>query len=204
MKRGNFVIFKKLLKSVVFDDVWSELNKVYSMKDEAFETYFKVFNQLKELTPEPNHDNFRLVVARGEDALEPGTFIFDIFGIKLGDNDRYALELSPWKEWLSFEVIEKCIEAYGAASVVAHSIYELTFFGYDVAAVEANTKKEIEILRERHEEIENGTAEFVSWDEVCKDIGNVDDRTEEEKESQHKQFERIITENKRVYEMLLS
>ena len=88
--------------------------------------------------------------------------------------------------------------------VVAHSLYELTFFGYDTAAVEAITKKEIEILRERHEEIENGTAEFVSCDEVCKDIGYFDDLTEEGKESKHKQFERIITENKRVYEMLLS
>jgi len=194
MKRGDFEIFKKLLKSVSFDEVWTELNKEYSMKDGTFEAYKRVFNQLKELTPEPSHDKFRLVVARVEDALEPGTFIFDVFGIKHGDNDRYALELLPWREWLSFEVVEKCIEAYGAAAVVAHSIYELTFFGYDVSAVEANTKKEIE----------NGTAEFVSWDEVCKDIGYVDDRSEEEKESQHKQFERIITENKKVYEMLLS
>ncbi|MFA7171512.1 MAG: hypothetical protein WC180_05975 [Candidatus Paceibacterota bacterium] len=30
--------------------------KEYSLKDEAFEVYLKVFNQLKELTPVPNHD----------------------------------------------------------------------------------------------------------------------------------------------------
>jgi hypothetical protein len=198
------MIFKELIKSVVFDNVWTELNKEYSMKDGAFEAYLSVFNQLKELTPKPNHDDFRLVVARIEDEFEPGTFIFDVFGIKLGDNDHYALELVPWKEWLSFEVIENCIEAYGTAAVVAHSLYELTFFGYDVADAKANTKKEIEILRERHEEIENGTAELISWDEVSRNIGYTDDRTEEEKELQHKQFERIITENKRVYELLLS
>ena len=117
--------FKELLKTVVFDDVWTELKKEYSMKDEAFEMYFKAFNQLKELTPEPNHDAFRLVVARVEDGLTPGTFIYDVFGIKM----------------------------------------------------------EIEILKKRREEIENGTAVLLSWDEVCKDIGYVDDRTEEEKET---------------------
>ncbi|MCR4437241.1 MAG: hypothetical protein QHH06_15630 [Clostridiales bacterium] len=63
---------------------------------------------------------------------------------------------------------------------------------------------EIEILKKRREEIENGTAELLSWNEVCKDIGYVDDRTEEEKELQQKQFERINAENKKIYEMLLS
>ena len=196
--------FKELLKTVVFNDVWIEMNKEYSMKDGAFEAYLGVFNQLKELTPEPNHDGFRLAVAKVEDEFEPRTFIYDVFGIKPNDKEHYALELSPWKEWLSFEVVEKCIEASGVAVVVAHSIYELTFFGYDADDVEVKTKKEIEILKERHEEIEDGTTEFVSWDEVCKDIECIDNRTEGEKELQNKQFERIIAENIKVYEMLLS
>lgn len=196
--------FKELSKTVVFDDVWTELKKEYCIKDEAFEAYFKVFNQLKGLTPKPNYESFRLVVAKVEDGLAPGTFTYDVFGIKPDDIDHYALELLPWCEWLSFEVVEKCVEVYSAAAVVAHSLFEITFFGYDAADVEANTKKEIEILMERHEEIESGTAELVSWDEVCKNIGYVDDRTEDEKELQHKQFELINAENKKVYEMLLS
>lgn len=201
---GDFMNLKDLIKSVVFDDVWTELNKEYFMKDGAVEAYLRVFNQLKELTPGPNHDDFRLVVARVEDKFEPGTFIFEIFGMKPGDKDHYALELSPWKEWLSFEVIGKCIEVYGAAVVVAHSLYALTFLGYDIADVEANIKKEIEILRERHEEIENDTAKLISWDEVRKNFGFIDKRTEEEKEVQYKKLEHIIAENKIVYETLLS
>lgn len=196
--------FKELLKTVVFNDVWTELEKEYCIKDEAYETYFKVFNQLKGLTPEPNHDGFCLVIARVEDGLAPGTFTYDVFGIKPGDNDHYALELLPWSKCLSFEVVKKCVETYNAAVVVAHSLYEFTFFGYDATDIKINGEKEIEILRERREEIENGTEELVSWDEVCKDIGYVDERTEEEKALQHKQLERINAENKRVYEMLLS
>lgn len=196
--------FKELLKTVVFDDVWTELKKEYFIKDEAFQKYFKAFNQLKELTPEPNDEDFRLVVARVEDGLAPGTFTYDVFGIKSGDSDHYALELLPWSQLLSFEIVEKCVEMYSAVAIAAHSLYEFTFFGYDAAEVETNSKIEIEILNKRREEIENGTAGLVSWDEVCKSIGYVDDSTEEEKELQQKQFERINAENKRVYEMLLS
>jgi hypothetical protein len=202
--RSDYMTFGELLKTVVFDDIYAEIKKEYFMKEKALGVYLKVFNQLKELTPEPDHGGIRLAVARVEDELEPGTFIYDVFGIKAGDNNHYALELLPWREWLSFEVVEKCIEVYDAAVVVAHSLYELTFFGYDADEVEIKTKKEMEILEERHEEIENGTANFVSWDKVCKDIGYIDDRTEEEKELQHKQFERINNENKKVYEMLLT
>ncbi|MGD9569664.1 MAG: DUF6557 family protein [Sedimentibacter sp.] len=55
------------------------------IKDEAFEAYPGVFNQLKELTPEPNHDGFRLAIVKVEDEFEPGKFVYDVFGIKPED-----------------------------------------------------------------------------------------------------------------------
>lgn len=155
------------------------------------------------LNLQQNNNGFRLVVARVEDMFEPGTFCYDVFGIKPGNNDFYALELSPWMEWLSFEVVKKCIEVYGATVVVAHSIYELTFIGYDANDVEVETKKEIEILKERCEKIENGTAKLISWGEIWKETGFIDSSTEEEKEQQLKQFKRINAGNKKIYEMLL-
>lgn len=199
--------FKELLEKVAFDDIWITLQREYCMENEVFEAYCKVFSQFKGLTPEPNDDELRLAVVRVEDGFEPGTYIYDVFGVKpndRNDNAHYALEMSTWGKWLSFEVVEKCVEAYGAAAFVAHSLYELTFFGFDASDVEANTKREKELLNKRHREIENGTAELVSWDEVCESIGYVDERTAEEKELQHKQFEKIAAENEKIYEMLLS
>ncbi len=162
--------FMELLETVLFEDVWTELDKEYSLKDGAFEAYLRVFNQLKTLTPGPNHEGFRLAVVKVEDEFEPGKFIHDVFGIKPEDKEHYALEMSPWGKWLSLIVVEKCIETYGAAAFVAHSLYELTFFGYDAFDVEKRIKKEIEILKEQHEEIENGTAKYVSWEEVCQNL----------------------------------
>ena len=196
--------FRELLEKVMFDDVWITLQKEYCMKDEAFESYFNAFCQLKGLTPEPNHDDFRLVVARVEDGLEPGTYTYDVFGVKPNDKVHYALELLAWNKWLSFDVVEKCVEEYGATAFVAHSLYELTFFGFDAGDVVVNIAREIEILNERHREIETGTAKLVSWDEASENMGYNDDRTAKEKELQHKQFERIAAENEKIYEMLLS
>jgi len=196
--------FKELLETVIFDDIWMELNKEYSLKDGAFDAYLGVFNQLKKLTPEPCHNCFHLAVVRVEDGFEPGKFIYDVFGIKPDDKERYALEVLPWKKWLSFEVIDKCIAVYSAAVVVAHSLYELTFFGYDAIKVKERIKDEIEILNECHKEFENGTAKYVPWEEVCKELGYVDNRTKEEKELEYKKFERINAENKMVYEEMLS
>jgi hypothetical protein len=203
-EEGNSMTFKELLETVAFVDVWAELNKEYPLKDGAFEVYLKVFSQLQALTPEPNHDGFRLAVVKVEDEFEPGQFIYNVFGIKPKDKEHYAFELSPWKEWLALIVVEKCVETYGAAAFVAHSLYELTFFGHDISDVEANIKKEAEILKERHEEIKNGAAKYVSWDEVCTELGYEDNRTEEEKEAEQKRFERIMVDNKKVYERLLT
>lgn len=204
MERANLMTFKELLETVAFDDVWAELDKEYSLKDGAFEAYLGVFNQLKELTPEPDHNGFSLAVVKVEDVFEPGKFICDVFGIKPNDKEHYAIEFSPWKEWLTLIVVEKCIEAYGAAGFVAHSLYELTFFGYYASDVETRIKKEAEILNERHAEIENGTAKYVSWDEVCEKLGYMDDCTDEEKEAEQKQRECIMADNKIIYERLLS
>lgn len=195
--------FKEILETVAFEDVWKAMVNEYPWQDGAFDAYLKVFNQLNELIPEPNDEGFRLAVVRFEDESEPGTFIYDVFGIKLGDKERYGLNFSPWREWLSFEVVDKCVETYGAVAVVAHCLYELTFFGYEAADVEARIEKEIEILNERLEEIENGTAKYVSMDEVFKNLGFINNCTKEEKEMRRKESERIYAENQKIYEKLL-
>jgi hypothetical protein len=38
--------------------------------------------------------------------------------------------MTSWDEWLGFSVLGRSIEVYGASAVVAHSLYEMTFFGY--------------------------------------------------------------------------
>ncbi|WP_434509794.1 DUF6557 family protein [Desulfitobacterium sp. AusDCA] len=156
------------METVAFEDIWKEMDKEYLWKEGAYEAYLKVFNQLKELTAETNHDNLKLAVVKVEDEFHTGAFNYEVFGVKTDDKERYGLELTPWRKWLSLEVLDKCIAAYGAEVVVAHFLYSLTFFGYDADEVESRIEKEIAILKEHCEEIENGTAEYIPWEEVRK------------------------------------
>ena len=195
--------FRELISGLNYDDIWAVLDKEYKNKDGAYEVYKRVFEELKSLDPKPCEPLITLVVAKVEDCFEAGTFIFDVFGIQDRDEEHYALEMTSWIEWLSFEVLDKSIEAYGAANVVAHALYEMTFFGYSSDVVDERVTEEKQILHERHEEIENGTAELISFDEFMAELGYVDERTEEEKEQQQKKYLRITAENKKVYKMLL-
>ena len=47
------MIFKKLINSVYYDEVWVVLVKEYKLKDDAYEVYKSVFEELKILRPKP-------------------------------------------------------------------------------------------------------------------------------------------------------
>lgn len=195
--------FKELIHGLNYDDIWRVLAQEYSLEEGAYETYKRVFEDLKTLEPDPYDSKTTLVVAKVEDCFEAGSFIFDIFGLEEGDESHYALEMTSWSEWLNFKVLDKSIELYGAAAVVAHAIYEMTFFGYSSESVDERVQHEKHILEERYDEVQNGTAELIPLDKAMAKIGYTDNRTPEEKAEQSKEFERISAKNKKVYNMLL-
>ncbi|MCG2790665.1 MAG: hypothetical protein L6305_02825 [Actinomycetia bacterium] len=100
------------------------------------------------LEPKPCDPPITFVVAKTEDCFKAGKFIFDVFGITKDDENHYALEMTSWNEWLNFNVLDKSIEFYGAADVVAHALYEMTFFGYSSKTVYKKVEEEKHILNE--------------------------------------------------------
>ncbi|MHB1276714.1 MAG: DUF6557 family protein [Candidatus Humimicrobiaceae bacterium] len=197
------MIFKELINSVCYDDVWIVLDKGYKYKKSAYEVYKSVLEELKMLEPKPCDPPITLVVARIEDCLNASEFIFNVFGIIKGDENRYALEMTSWNEWLNFDVLNKSVEVYGAADVVAHALYEMTFFGHCSKAVDKRVEEEKHILDERYKEIQNGTAQFIPFEETMVKTNYVDKRTPQEKEKEYKECERITAKNEKIYKMLL-
>ncbi len=195
------MIFKELINTVNYNHVWAVLDKEYNHKDGAYEAYKKVLGELKTLKPRHCKPPITLIVAKIEDCIEPGTSIFDVFGIIKGDKNHYALEMTSWDEWLNFNVLDKCIEVYGNADVTAHSLYEMTFFGYSSKTVDERVKEEKRILDKGVREIENGTSQLISFEEVMGKINFVDKRTPGEKEC--REYNRIAAMNEKIYKMLL-
>ncbi|MCL4418449.1 MAG: hypothetical protein M1365_17480 [Actinobacteria bacterium] len=195
------MIFKELINSVDYDYVWAALVKRYKLKDGAYEVYKSVLEELKILKLKPCKPPITLVVAKIENCLEPSKFIFDVFGIIKDDKNHYALEMTHWNEWLSFNVLDKSIEVYGPADVVAHSLYEMTFYGYSSKTVDEKVEKEKHILNKFSQEIQNSTAHCIDFEEAIKEINYFDKQTSEEKE--RKEYERITANNEKIYKMLL-
>lgn len=199
------MLFNELIKNIAFDDVWEVMEREYHVKKGDYEVYRRVLEELKVLNSSACNSEITLVVAKVEDFSEPGTYIFEVFGIKAGDQEHYGLEMSPWEEWLSAKVLEKSIDKYGGAAVVAHVLYEMTFFGYSAEVVNKRIAEEEEILMESLEDLEKGSLEWKTLDELKSSLGILDghEQTDEEIAQKKKQFERIYTANQRVYKELL-
>jgi hypothetical protein len=53
----------------------------------------------------------------------------------------FALELVPWEEWLGMELDPSTSQEYSDADLIAHCLWEMTFFGLDQATIEKQRQK---------------------------------------------------------------
>jgi len=197
------MLLKTLINNVNYNDVWAVIGKEYNLKKDARQAYEAVFEELKILEPKPCDPPVICVVAKMENWLSPGEFIFDVFGIISGDKNHYALEMNPWDEWLNYDILNKSIEVYGQAEVLAHILYEMTFFGFSSKTVNKRAEKERKFLEKSYKEIQSGTAKLTKFEDFMKEEGYIDKRTPEEKRKEIRQCRQIAVKNEIVLKMLL-
>lgn len=112
--------------------------------------------------------------------------------------DSYAYDLSPWAEILGYEVDPDNAFEVGPVPLAAAVLWEMTFFGFDEAHVDA----EREELRRRAEELdeilklpkEEQEKHLIPAEKIFADMGLLE-RTEEEKQTVHRRMTREIAEN---------
>jgi hypothetical protein len=169
----------ELIKKTNFDEVWVKLKKAYDIPDKIKLVYRGVVYELKEISIEnpTNLDEvFTIGVCELEDVLEPGTLVFDVFGISHDNSGRYSLMFAPWSNWLSYDILDKSIDIYGETVVLAHILYEMTFNGYSSHDTEQKQQKIIEKLDEAQKSIDDGYASLVYPEEVYAALGLARDR----------------------------
>jgi len=164
----------ELIKKTDFDEMWVELKKAYDIPDKVKLVYRGVVDELEEISIEnpTNLDEvFTIGVCELEDVLEPGTLVFDVFGISHDNTGRYSLMFAPWSNWLSYDILDKSIDIYGETVVLAHILYEMTFNGYSSNDTEQKQQKIIEKLYEAKKSIDDGYASLVYPEEVYASLG---------------------------------
>jgi len=98
-------------------------------EEDAGGGYAKVLMKLRSLDPRPTVMNVRLSREWSlDDTPEP---FVDVSGEVMGDATRYAIEFTPWAEWLSMAVfIDNELKPIPDADVIAHVLYEITWGGW--------------------------------------------------------------------------
>ena len=109
-----------------------------------------VLGQLRKLAPDPAGSRYQLSIELTPPVDRKDKPFWDVSCIKEGDPNRCGLDLSPWDEWLALRVPQSLLDKMTAAEIVAHCVWEMTFYGFTpekIAAFRAELEcsvKEIE------------------------------------------------------------
>lgn len=119
---------------------------------------------------------------------------------------RYAFELSPWCEVLGYEIDIANAREVGIAVFCAAVLYEMTFFGFDEKAVDAERKKLYDSLHEAEEldklPPEERAKHFFSAEEVFAELGIPEPSEEEQQETHRRMCREMLINSLRTYRML--
>jgi Family of unknown function (DUF6557) len=109
-----------------------------------------VLGQLRKLAPDPAGSRYQLSIELTPPVDPKDKPFWDVSCIKEGDPNRCGLDLSPWDEWLAFRVPQSLLDKMTVTEIVAHCVWEMTFYGFTqekIAAFRAELEcsvKEIE------------------------------------------------------------
>jgi len=153
------------VKESSFDEVWDEMKSLYSSVADRKEVYENIFNYLK-TAPEVDCDLTMFLRFETDSDIRDYDFEVhcEIYGLKEGDDeDSYALDLLPWKEWAHMEVDCESFNLIADARVfIAHCLWGMSAYG-DTEEIVQST---IDVIESRIKSIDGGTAEMLSWEEV--------------------------------------
>lgn len=132
------MILLDIFNQVTFKDVQISLLKHYPSEEYALADYKKVFLGIFQLQPKKNIEKWKIIIEPYKD-----TFInkednqqytdegYDIYAKKAKDKNHYAIECTPWEEWLSMNIDNKTLKSMSSADIIAHCLYEMTFMSFD-------------------------------------------------------------------------
>jgi hypothetical protein len=122
-----------------------------------------VLAELRRIAPCPADADYELHIERTESTNprdEPP--YWDVWCRKEGDPEHYGLDLSPWDEWLAVRIPPVLEAAMPPAEIVAHCVWEMTFYGFTQERV-AENRAELEC---RAREVDEGQVECIPMEEV--------------------------------------
>ncbi len=120
-----------LIHKHTWEDIYSALVRLYPDHESELEWYEEVFNKLKSLNPVETDFRLRIALVYSQHA---GEFQIETKSVNPQQSGKtgplFILEFTPWSKWLGMEVDEHTLEKFSEFDIIAHSMYEMTFFGF--------------------------------------------------------------------------
>lgn len=151
------ISLKELLSEVSIDDVLSRIFHFWPDEVKNEKGYINVFNILSSMKPvRPKNDDIDLVVSNelwntDKPESDDNKYWLHVYGKDKNpySNHTWALDFIPWNVWLYYNISEETIKNTDKIDIVAGSLYEMTFNGFDEETCSAYAK----MLTERFEEM---------------------------------------------------
>ena len=127
-------------------ELWTYLISIYSDhdNDNSMASHFEAFEKLKTL--ESAKSSTKIKIEYVHEAHYTG---WAVDGIEAGVT--YALDFTPWNEWLGMELEAETLNILQPHEIAAHCLWEMSFYSFD----EEKTQAALSDLSKRAEQLEN-------------------------------------------------
>jgi len=144
----------ELFHSLDRDEVIATIDRLYPTPPVDYPSYQGAWDIiLRKEAAEPRNMVCEIYSAQSLD--DPPEPYFSVHGVDLSDGTGYAIEFTPWNEWLTMEVRlpEECADMTPVEQL-AHILWEMTWCGYNDEAVADEKQAIVDRVEEVKEMIE--------------------------------------------------
>lgn len=125
--------------------------------EEADQGYLHVYYELQSLKRKPSEE-YQIYICKKEDI--DGEKFTDVALYCEEDEQVYAIDLTPWEDLIDAEI--KNDTKFGRDRVLAHILWEITFYGFRSERVKLERIK----LMELSKRIDRGEEKLIPWKEI--------------------------------------
>ena len=123
--------FHNLIHKHPWKDVRTAIVRLYPDHESELEGYHQVFEKLKAIKPIASKYYLHIELVYSEHAGEFHVEVNRTAPSDDGDSKSpFAIEFTPWAEWLGMELDAFTLKEFSEFDIVAHCLYEMTFLGF--------------------------------------------------------------------------
>lgn len=179
-----------LIATIRWADVKAALIWGYPDAEASIDDYRRVFESLRKLDPIPS--NMRIIVRKTLPEGPEGAPVYEVSGRdgSLNRDQRdfpslgpsadsayanaetdFSLSLESWERWLGMAIDPATLAVYAPAQIVAHCVWEMTFYGLEPSQIE-EVREEIKRRAEELDSMseEERKARCIPWEQVRKEL----------------------------------